>query len=131
MQGNFASHSIYETKNTVGKFQIFARRNSKNIHTPTEKITSKAPRLYQAFITIKTPALEEGGNIGEKFILKYIHAAYEYMWEVDPTMVIYTYPGKIQHSAYVLPYKKKRTRVPQSKKHRKMASTPKLKRYTD
>ena len=46
-------------------------------------------------------------------------------------MVVYKYLGKIQHSLHVLPYRKKQTRVPQSKKHRKMASVLELKRYTD
>ena len=118
-------------KTPLGNFRFSQDVTVKNIHTPTEEITSKAPRSYQAFITIKTPALEEGGNISEMFILDNIHVACKYMWEVDPTMVIYTYPGKIQHSAHVLPYEKKYTPVPQSKKHRKMASTPELKGYTD
>ena len=118
-------------KTPLGNFRFSQDVTVKNIHTPTEEITSKAPRPYQAFITIKIPTLEEEGNIGEKFILEYIHAAYKYMWEVDPTMVIYTYPGKIQHSAHVLPYENKHTHVPQSKKHRKMAFTPELKWYTD
>ena len=59
------------------------------------------------------------------------HIACEYLWEVDPTMVLYPYPGKIQHSAYVLPYEKKHTCVPQLKKCRKMVSTAELRRYTD
>ena len=60
-----------------------------------------------------------------------IHAACEHLWEVDPTMVFYPYPGKIQHSAYVIPYEKKHTRVPQLKKYRKMSFTAELRRYSD
>ena len=118
-------------KTPLGNFRFLQDVTMKNIHTPTEEITSKAPRPYQTFIAIKTPALEEGGNIGEKFILEYIHTAFKYLWEVDPTMVIYTYPGKIKHSAHVLPYQKKHTCDSQSRKYRKMDSTPELKRYTD
>ena len=103
----------------------------KNTFTPTEELTSKAPRPYETFITIRTLALEEGRKMGEKFILDNIHAACKYLWEVDPTMVLYSYPGKIQHSAHVFPYKKKHTCEPQSRKYRKMASIAELKRYTD
>ena len=46
-------------------------------------------------------------------------------------MVLYPYPGKLQHSAYVLPYKKKHTRIPQLRKYRKIVSTAELRRYTD
>ena len=118
-------------KTALGNFRFSKEVTVENIFTPMEELTSKAPRLYKTFITIRTPALEEGGNISEKFILDNIHAACEYLWEVDPTMVLYSYPGKIQHSAHVLPYKKKHTCEPQSRKYRKIASTAELRRYTD
>ena len=118
-------------KTPLGNFRFWPDVTVKDTLTLTEEITSKVPCPHHSFITVKMPSLEEGGNIVEKFILEHIHMAFEYLWEVDPSMVVYKYPGKIQHSVYVLLYKKKHTRVPQSKKHRKMASTPELKRYTD
>ena len=118
-------------RTALGNFRFSKDVTVKNIFTLTEELTSKAPCPYQTFITIRTPALEEGGNIGEKFILDNIHAAWEYLWEVDSTMVLYTYPDKTQHSAYVLPYEKRHTHESQLRKYRKMTSTVELKRYTD
>ena len=107
-------------KTALGNFRFSKEVTVKNNLTSTEELTSKAPCQYETFITIRTPALEEGGNIGKKFVPDTIHAEYEYLWEVYPTIVLYPYPGKIQHSVHVLPYKKKHTRVPQSKRHRKL-----------
>ena len=118
-------------KTALGNFRFSKEVTVKNNLTSTEELTSKAPCQYETFITIRTPALEEGGNIGKKFVPDTIHAEYEYLWEVYPTIVLYPYPGKIQHSVHVLPYKKKHTRVPQLRKYRKMASTAELRRYTD
>ena len=102
-----------------------------NTLSPIEKITSKAPRDYYTFITIKTAPLDKGGVIGENSILQQFHTIYDNLLAANPTMVIYTYPGKIQHSSYVIPYKKKHTCVPQSKRYKKIASLPELKQYTD
>ena len=115
-------------KITLGNFRLLPDVIVKKTLTPTEEITSKAPRPYNSFITVKTTPLDEGGIIGDKFI-EQVHTILEYLWEVDSSMVVYKYPGKIQHSSHVLPYDKKHTRVPQLKKHRKMASVPELKRY--
>ena len=102
-----------------------------NTLSPIEKITSKAPRDYYTFITIKTAPLDEGEIIGEKFVLEQFHTICDNLWAADSKMVIYAYPGKIQHSSYVIPYKKKHTCVTQSKRYKKIASLSELKRYTD
>ena len=99
-------------KTALGNFRFSEDVTVKKNFTPTEHLTSKAPCTYETFITIKTPPLEEGGTIGDRLLIDTIHAACEHLWEVDPTMVLYPYPGKIQHSAYVLPYEKKNPDTP-------------------
>ena len=69
--------------------------------------------------------------VGEKFVLDQVHGILENLWTVDPTLEMYPFPGKIQHSKHVMPYERKHTRVPQTKRYRKIASLPELKRYTD
>ena len=118
-------------KTALGNFRFSKEVTVQYIFTPTEELASKPPCLYETFVTIRTPVLEEGGNIGEKFILDNIHSFCEYLWEVDPTMVLYPYLDKIKHSAHVFSYKRKHTREPQLRKYRKMASTAKIRRYTD
>ena len=82
-------------KKPLGNSRFLLDVTVKNTLTPTEEITSKAPRPHNSFIMVKTPSLEEGGNICEKFILEHIHTAFEYLWEVDPSMVVYRFTGKI------------------------------------
>ena len=64
-------------------------------------------------------------------MLDQVHGIPENLWSVDSTLVLYPFHGKMQHSKYVMPYEKKHTRVPQTKRYRKIASLLKLKRYTD
>ena len=137
-QGNFEQDvkgypTTASTRRTtlLGNFRFLPEVTVQNILSPIEEIISKAPQDYDTFITIKTTPLDEGGSIGEKFVLDQFHTICDNLWAADPTIVIYTYPGKIQHSSYVIPYKKKHTRVPQSKIYRKIASLPELKRYID
>ena len=124
---------LHTTRRTtpLGNFRFLPEVTVQNILSPIEEITSKAPRAYNTFITIKTASLDEGGIIGEKFILEQVYTIFDNLWAADSTMVIYTYPGKIQHSSYVIPNKKKHTRVPQLKIHKKIASLPENKRYKD
>ena len=114
-----------------GNFRFLSEVTAQNFLSPTEEITSKAPWDYNTFITIKTAPLDEGGAIGKKIVLDQVHVIFENLWTVDPTLVIYPFPGKIQHSKHVMPYKRKHTQVPQLKRYRKIATLPELKRYTD
>ena len=86
-----------------GNFRFLPEITAQHTLLPTEKITSKAPRDYNTFVTIKTAPLDEGGVIGEKFVLDQVHGILENLWTVDPTLVLYPFPGKIQHSKYVMP----------------------------
>ena len=126
-------HTAASTRRStpLGNFRFSPEVTVQNNISPIEEITSKAPRDCDTFITIKTTPLDEGGIIGKKFVLDQFHTIYDNMWAANPTMIIYTYPGKMQHSSYVIPYEKKDTRVPQSKRYKKIASLPELKRYTD
>ena len=94
-------------KTLLGNFRFLPEVTVKNTLTTTEKITSKAPRPYNTFVTVKTAPLDEGEIIGDRFILEQVHMILNYLWAVDLSMVVYTYPGKIQHSSYILQYKKK------------------------
>ena len=49
-------------------FRFSPEVTAQNILSPMEEITSKAPRDFNTFITIKTAPLDEGGVIGEKFV---------------------------------------------------------------
>ena len=118
-------------KTPLGNFRFLPEVTVKDTLTQTEEIISKAPRPYNTFVTTKKAPLDEGGIIDDRFILEQVHTVLDYLLAVDSSMVIYTYSGKIQHSPYVLPYKKKHTRILQSKRHRKVVSVPELKRYTD
>ena len=116
---------------TSGNFRFSPEVNAKYILSPTEEITSKAPRPHNTFVTIKTAPLDEGGAAGEKFVLKQMHEILENFWSVDPTLVLYPFPGKVQHSRHVLPYERRHTRPPLSRKYREIVSLQELKRYTD
>ena len=74
----------------------------KNRLSPIEKITSKAPQDFNTFVLSKNALLDEGGDIGEKFVLEKSHGIYDNLWISDHTIMIYTYPGKIQHSSYII-----------------------------
>ena len=99
-------HPVVSTRQQtpLGNFRFLQNVTMKDTYTPMEEITSKAPRLHHSSITVKMPALEKEGNIGEKIILEHIHTVFKYLLEIDPNMAIYKYPGKIQHSAYVSPH---------------------------
>ena len=63
-------------------------------------------------MSTKTASLDEEGTIGEKLVLDQFHIICDNLWAADPTMVIYKYLGKIQHSSHVISYKNKHMRVP-------------------
>ena len=94
---------------SLGNFRFLPEITAQPILSPTEQITSKAPRDYNTFVTIKTAPLDEGGAVGEKFVVDQIHRVLEILWSVDSTLVLYPFPGKIQHSKYTMPYKQKHT----------------------
>ena len=102
-----------------GNFRFSPEITAQPTLSPTEEITSKSPRDYNIFVTIKTAPLDEGGVIGEKFVLDQVYGILENLWTVDPTLVLYPFPGKIRHSKYVMSYEKKHTRDPQTKRYRK------------
>ena len=84
---------------TLGNFRFSPEVTIQNSLSPTEEITSKAPREFDTFVTIKTAPLDEGETIGEKFVLEQFRVVCENLWAADPNMVIYPFPGKIQHSS--------------------------------
>ena len=87
--------STTRRKTAMGNFRFSTEVTVENNFTSTEYLTVKAPRPHETFITMRTPLLEEGGNIGKKFVMETFNTACEYLWEVDPTMVLYPYLGKI------------------------------------
>ena len=52
-----------------GNFRFLPEITAQHTLSPAEEITSKAPQDYNTFVTIKTAPLDEGGAIGEKFVL--------------------------------------------------------------
>ena len=89
---------------SLGNFRFSPEVTAQPILLLTEQITSKAPRDYNTFVTIKTAPLDEGGAAGEKFVVDQIHRVLEILWSVDSTLVMYPFPGKTQHSKYTMPY---------------------------
>ena len=114
-----------------GNFRFLPEVTAQNTLSPTEEITSKAPKTTTYSNLSKRHLWMKEGLLGGKFVLDQVHGIFENLCTVNPTMVIYPFPGKIQHSKHVMPYERKHTRVPQSKRYRKIASLPELKRYTD
>ena len=98
---------------------------------PIKAITSKALQDFNTFITVKTATLDEGWATGDKYVIEQFHNICENLWTADPTMVLYTYTGKIQHSLYVILYERRHTRFLRLRKFRQIASLPELKWYTD
>ena len=103
----------------LGNFQFSPDVTIKNPLSSIDVITSKAPRDFNTFITVKHATLDEGGDTDEKFVTKQFHGICENLWTADPTMVLYSYPGKLQHSSHIMPYERRHTRFPQLKKFRK------------
>ena len=115
----------------LGNFQFSPDVTVKNTLSFIKAITSNAPCDFNIFITITIAPLDEGGATGKTFVMNQFHGIYENLWTADPTMVLYIYQGKKQHSSHVIPYERRCTRFPELRKFRKIASLTDLRRYTD